>query len=61
MLFVCFVVLFNDGHVLQLRPEIVAVRRRMRNGLDDYDGQRWERKKRRREREKEREELNACY
>ena len=35
----CFVILFNDGHVLQLRPETVAVLRRMRNGLDDYDGQ----------------------
>ena len=31
--------LFNDGHVLQLRPEIVTIHRRMRNGLDDYDGQ----------------------
>ena len=31
--------LFNDGHVLQLRPETVVFRRRMRNVLDDYDGQ----------------------
>ena len=30
--------LFNDSHVLHLRPEIVAVRRRMRNDFDDYDG-----------------------
>ena len=33
-----FVVLFNDGHVLQLRPETVAVRRRIGNDFDD-DGQ----------------------
>ena len=32
-LFVCFVILFNAGHVLQLRLETVAVRRRMRNGF----------------------------
>ena len=32
---ICF--LFNDGHVLQLSPE--TVRRRIRNDLDDYDGQ----------------------
>ena len=30
---ICFVILFNDGHVLHLRPETVAVRRRMRNGF----------------------------
>ena len=30
--------LFNDGHILQLRPETVAVHRRIRNDLDD-DGQ----------------------
>ena len=30
---------YNDGHVLQLRPETVAIHRRMSNGLDDYDGQ----------------------
>ena len=30
---------FNDGHVLQLKPETVAVRRRKGNVLDDYDGQ----------------------
>ena len=35
----CFAILFKDGHVLQLTPETVAVRRRMRNGLDDYDVQ----------------------
>ena len=27
--------LFNDGHVLQLRSEIIAVHRRMIYGLDD--------------------------
>ena len=40
--FVCLfvsVLLFNDGHVLQLRPETLTVHRRMGNGLDDYDGQ----------------------
>ena len=31
--------LFNDGHVLQLRPETVAARRRMKDGLDYYDSQ----------------------
>ena len=31
--------LFNDGHVLQLRSETVAVRRRMNMLLYDYDGQ----------------------
>ena len=35
----CFVILFNDGRVLQLKPETVAVPRWIRNGLDDYDGQ----------------------
>ena len=34
-----FFILFNDGHVLQLRSEIVVIHRLMRNGLDDYDGQ----------------------
>ena len=34
-----FIILFNDDHVLQLRPETVIVRKRMRNGLDDYVGQ----------------------
>ena len=34
-----FDILFKDGQLLQLRPETVAVRRQMRNGLDDYDGQ----------------------
>ena len=38
-MFVIVVILFNDGHVLQLRPETVDVRRWMRNSLDDYDGQ----------------------
>ena len=33
------VILFNDGHVLQLRSETVAVRRRMNMVLDYYDGQ----------------------
>ena len=37
-LFLLFL-LFNDCHVLQLRPETVAVHRRMRNGLDDYNSQ----------------------
>ena len=32
-------ILFHDGYVLQLRAETVAVRRRIRNGLDDYDSQ----------------------
>ena len=36
---VCLSFLFNDGHVRHLRPETVAVRRRMRNDLNDYDGQ----------------------
>ena len=31
--------LFNDGHVLQLRVETVAIRRRMNMISDDYDGQ----------------------
>ena len=35
----CISLLFNDGHVLHLRSETIAVRRRMRNDLDDYDGQ----------------------
>ena len=35
LLFV-FCYLFNDGHVLHLRPETVAVHSRMRNGFDDY-------------------------
>ena len=34
-----FIYLFNDGHVLHLRPETVAVRRRIGNGLEDYYGQ----------------------
>ena len=34
-----FVILFSDGHVLHLRLETVAVRRWIRNGLVDYDGQ----------------------
>ena len=33
-----YFILFNDGNVLQLKSETVAVRRR-RNGLNDYDGQ----------------------
>ena len=37
--FFYFAILFNDGHVLQLRPETLAVSRWMENGLDDYDGQ----------------------
>ena len=34
-----FVILFNDSHVLQLRPETVAIHKQMRNDSDDYDGQ----------------------
>ena len=34
-----FDILFNDGPVLLLRPETVAIRRRMGNGLDEYNGQ----------------------
>ena len=33
--FVWFVILFNNCHVLQLKAEIVAIHRWMRNGLDD--------------------------
>ena len=33
------VILFDDDHVLQLRPETVTVNRRMRNDLDDHVGQ----------------------
>ena len=33
--------LFNDGHVLHLRPDTVAVRRRMNMVFDDYDDQRY--------------------
>ena len=35
----CFIILFNGCHVLQLRPETVALRRRMRSGFVNYDGQ----------------------
>ena len=39
-MFVClFIYLFNDGHILHLRSETVAVRRRMIMVLDDTDGQ----------------------
>ena len=31
--------LFNDGYILQLRSETVAVRRRMNMISEDYDGQ----------------------
>ena len=39
VLFCLFVYLFNDGHILHLRSETVAVRRRMIMVLDDNDGQ----------------------
>ena len=39
IMLVCFVILFNDGHVLHLRQETVAVHIRMRNILADHDGQ----------------------
>ena len=35
----CFVILFNDGHVVQLRLKTAAICRWMRNSLDNYDGQ----------------------
>ena len=38
-LFFVFVMLFNDDHVLELRPDTVIVHRWMGNSLDDYDGQ----------------------
>ena len=34
-----WLILFNDDHVIQLRDETVAVRRRMYMVLDNYDGQ----------------------
>ena len=41
----CCCLLFNDGHVLQLRSETVAIHRWMIHGLDDiwwpYDNQDW--------------------
>ena len=37
--FVCLLFHLITAFVLQLKPETVAVRRLMTNGLDDYDGQ----------------------
>ena len=33
LMMIFFVILFNDGHVLHLRPETIAIRKWMRNGF----------------------------
>ena len=35
----CDIIVFNDGHLLHVRSEAVAVRRRLNMVLDDYEGQ----------------------